>query len=146
MLELVKHHEVRRFAAGEVIIIEQGRSSGVMFVLIEGEVEVLRDGTLVARAAQAGVIFGEMAVLLKAPPSATVRALSASTLAVVPNPREFLEGSPEASLYLAELLATRLDALTKYLVDVKQQFEGHDHLGMVDRVLETLMHRPRKGP
>jgi hypothetical protein len=24
---------------------------------------------------------------------------------------------------------------------VKQQFEGHEHLGMVDNVLETLMHR-----
>jgi hypothetical protein len=39
------------------------------------------------------------------------------------------------------LLARRLDALNKYLVDVKQQFEGHDHIGMVDEVLDTLLHR-----
>jgi hypothetical protein len=39
------------------------------------------------------------------------------------------------------LVAGRLDALNKYLVDVKGQFEGHEHLGMVDNVLETLMHR-----
>jgi CRP/FNR family cyclic AMP-dependent transcriptional regulator len=45
------------------------------------------------------------------------------------------------TLHICELLARRLDALNKYLVDVKQQFEGHDHLGMVDQVLETLMHR-----
>ena len=31
--------------------------------------------------------------------------------------------------------------LNKYLVDVRQQFQGHEHLGMVDGVLETLMHR-----
>jgi hypothetical protein len=28
-----------------------------------------------------------------------------------------------------------------FLVDVKQQFQGNEHLGMVDDVLETLMHR-----
>ena len=35
----------------------------------------------------------------------------------------------------------RLDALNRYLVDIKGQFDGHDHLGMVDSVLETLMRR-----
>jgi hypothetical protein len=38
-------------------------------------------------------------------------------------------------------VARRLDAVNKYLVDVKGQFEGHEHLGMIDNVLETLMHR-----
>jgi hypothetical protein len=42
---------------------------------------------------------------------------------------------------VARLLARRLDSLNKYLVDVKAQYEGHDHLGMVDEVLEALMHR-----
>jgi hypothetical protein len=34
--------------------------------------------------------------------------------------------------------------LNKYLVDVKRQFEGHDHLSMVDEVLEVLAHRQRR--
>ncbi len=43
------------------------------------------------------------------------------------------------------MLARRLDSLNKYLVDVKHQFEGHDHIGMVDKVLEALLHRqPRE--
>jgi hypothetical protein len=30
-------------------------------------------------------------------------------------------------------------------VDVKQQYAGHDHLGLVDSVLDTLMNRhPRR--
>jgi CRP/FNR family cyclic AMP-dependent transcriptional regulator len=62
-------------------------------------------------------------------------------LHVVQNPREFLEASPIICLHVCELVARRLDALNKYLVDVKQQFQGHEHLGMVDDVLETLMHR-----
>jgi hypothetical protein len=68
-----------------------------------------------------------------------------SSFAVIENPREFLASSTEASLHVATLLAGRLNALNQYLVDVKRQYEGHDHLGMVDEVLETLMHhQPRR--
>ena len=40
-------------------------------------------------------------------------------------------------------LCLRLFNLNQYLVDLKSQFEGHDHLGMVDEVLETLMNQQR---
>ena len=34
--------------------------------------------------------------------------------------------------------------MTNYLVDVKRQFESHaNHLGLVDEVLETLVHQQR---
>ena len=87
-----------------------------------------------------------MSVLLGTPHTATVRALKPSTFAVIPEPRQFLATSAEASLHVARLLAARVDALNKYLVDVKRQYEGHDHLGMVDEVLETLMHRHPRPP
>jgi hypothetical protein len=64
-----------------------------------------------------------------------------SSFYVVENPQELLKSSPAICLHVCELLARRLDALNKYLVDVKQQFEGHDHIGMVDEVLDTLLHR-----
>jgi len=144
MLQLVAAHETRHFAPGEVVM-EQGSAQGPLFVLIEGEVEILRDGVQVAKSSEPGAVFGEMSVLLACAHTATVRALKASSFAIVENPRAFLASSPEASFHVASLLAARLDALTKYLVDVKQQYEGHDHLGMVDEVLETLMHRsPRR--
>jgi len=61
--------------------------------------------------------------------------------------QEFLGQSAAASLEVARLLARRLDSLSKYLIDVKRQYEGHDHLGMVDEVIEALMHLPpRKRP
>lgn len=143
MLELVSGHNIRDFAPGEAMM-EQGTPSGSLLVLIEGEVEILRENVRVAKASEPGVVFGEMSVLLGSPHTATVRALKPSRFAVIENPREFLAGSADASLHVATLLAHRLDALTKYLVDVKQQYEGHDHLGMVDQVLQTLMHRPSR--
>ena len=121
--------------------MEQDSPSGPLLVLIEGEVEILRDNVRVARTAQAGAVFGEMSVLLGCAHTATVRALKPSRFAIIENPRQFLTSSADASFHVAGLLAKRLDALNKYLVDVKRQYEGHDHLGMVDEVLGTLMHR-----
>lgn len=147
MLKLLAGHKVQNFEAGG-IVMEQGSASGPLFVLTEGEVEVLRDNVRVARTSEPGAVFGEMSVLLGSPHTATIRALKPSSFAIVEDPRQFLESSAQASLHIAGLLAARLDALNKYLVDVKRQYEGHDHLGMVDEVLDTLMHRqprPRGG-
>lgn len=144
-LDHVDGHESRQFAAG-ALVIEQGQETGELLVLVCGSVEILRDDVRVAKAAEPGVVFGEMSALLGGPATATVRALESAVFAVIGEPRAFLIAHPEASLYVAELLARRLDSLNKYLIDVKQQYEGHDHLGMVDDVLETLMHRPRSRP
>ena len=140
ILELIKGGELRRFDAGQMVI-EQGGKTGLLFFLVEGAVEVVKDGVTVAKSSQPGAVFGELSALLGGNHTATVRALQPCEFHVVQNPREFLELSPLVCLHVCELIARRLDALNKYLVDVKRQYEGHEHLGMVDNVLETLMHR-----
>lgn len=148
LLAALRDHPVRHFAAGE-IVLDQGACTGLLYFLIEGAVEVVKDDVTVATASEPGVVFGDLAALLGVPHTATVRAMRASSFHVVTDPRAFLEQTPHACLHLCELLARRLDAVNKYLVDVKHQFGGHDHLGMVDGVLDTLMHRhprPRIAP
>jgi CRP/FNR family transcriptional regulator, cyclic AMP receptor protein len=140
ILEQLHGVEERHFDPGQ-IVIEQGRRSGLLFFLLEGAVEVVKDGTRVATASQPGAVFGEMSTLLGGNHTATVRALKSCTFRVVENPHDFLANSPAVCLHVCELVAHRLDAVNQYLVDVKQQFEGHEHLGMVDGILETLMHR-----
>jgi CRP/FNR family cyclic AMP-dependent transcriptional regulator len=140
ILELIQGGEVRQFETGQVII-DQGDRTNLLFFLIEGAVEVMKDGVSVATSSQPGAVFGELSALLGGNHTATVRALKPCSFRVVGNPREFLKASPIVCLHVCELVAGRLDALNKYLVDVKGQFEGHEHLGMVDDVLETLMHR-----
>ena len=136
----LREHPVRRFSAGETLL-EQGASTGLLYILIEGEVEVTKDGVWLATTSEPGAIFGDLAALLRAPHTANVRALRDSSFYVVTEARAFLVAHPDVNLHLCELLARRLDALTKYLIDVKQQFTGHDHLGMVDGMLDTLIHR-----
>ena len=144
-LQLLAGHPLRDFAPGETVM-EQDSPAGPLFVLVAGEVEILREDIRVAKTAQPGAVFGEMSVLLGCAHTAKVRAIKPCRFALIENPREFLNSSAAASLHVATLLAKRLDALNKYLVDVKHQYEGHDHLGMVDEVLETLMHRQPRPP
>jgi CRP-like cAMP-binding protein len=140
ILELIDSNDVRRFNTGEVVI-EQGGRTNLLWFLVEGAVEIEKDGVSVATAAQPGAVFGELSALLGGNHTATVRALRPCVFRVVANPLAFLEASPLVCLYICELVARRLDAVNQYLVDVKRQFAGHEHLGMVDGVLETLMHR-----
>jgi CRP-like cAMP-binding protein len=144
VLAALRDYPSRKFAAGENVLV-QGDRTGLLFVLVDGAVEVSKDNITIATTNEPGAIFGDLSALLNGAHTATVRAQRDSTFHVVTNPRAFLEENSGVCLYLCELLARRLDAVNKYLVDVKQQFEGHDHLGMVDDVLDTLMHRqPRK--
>lgn len=126
-------------------LIEEGRRSGRLFVLVEGEVEVVRGGTAVAAISDPGAVFGEMSVLLDLPHTATVRARTGVTVKAPDDATLFLRQHPEIAFYLARLLAQRLNAATTYLVDVKRQYEGHgDHLGMVGEVLEALTVQPAR--
>jgi CRP-like cAMP-binding protein len=142
-LEIVAGQPTREWAAGE-LVLEQDQDCEALHVLLDGEVEVLRDGIRLAKTAEVGAVFGEMSMLLGGPCTASVRTLRPSRFASIPDPRGFLAASPVASLHVAELLARRIDTLNRYLIDVKRQYEGHDHLGMVDDVLGSLMHRQPK--
>jgi CRP-like cAMP-binding protein len=131
----------REFAAGTVFLSE-GETSGRLYILADGSVEVLRGETQVAVIGEPGSIFGEMSVLLNRPHTATVRATSPVGAFVFDDAESFLKSNPEIAFLLGKLLAERLNAATTYLVDLKRQFEGHgNHFGMVGEVLESLIHQ-----
>ncbi len=141
ILETCAGAQRQDFAPGSVLIAE-GETTGRLYVLAEGSVEVLRGDTPVALVSEAGSIFGEMSVLLNRPHTATVRAATPVRAFVFDDAEGFLKSSPEIAFFLSKLLAERLAAATTYLVDIKRQFEGHgDHLGMVGEVLEMLIYQ-----
>jgi len=134
-------------AAGHVLI-EEGRPVEGIYFLESGEVEVLKDNVLIAEIYEAGAVFGDMAFLLKTEPTATVRTLTPCAFRHVADPPVFFRQNPAAALHMAEILARRLDSLNRYLVDIKHQFKDRaDHLGIIDEVLDSLMHKhPRVIP
>ena len=127
------------FKPGQVMLPENERL-GRLYVLVEGQVEVIRERTAVTLVDEPGSIFGEMAVLLDMPHSATVKALSAVTAYEIPDALTFLDKRPEFSLHIATMLARRLYYTTSYLVDLQQQASGkRQDLDLVDQILATLV-------
>ena len=131
----------KTFGPDEVLLAE-GKREGILYILIEGEVEVLKGDFQINTVSEPGALFGEMSVLLDIPHMATVKTLRQSRVYVVELANEFLRSHTDISYQLATLLAQRLHGITTYLIDLKRQFEDQqDHLGMVDEVLETLIHQ-----
>jgi CRP/FNR family transcriptional regulator, cyclic AMP receptor protein len=141
ILDLCQDAPVLELAPGRVLLPE-GKTSGHLYVLRSGAVEVLRGDTQVAMVEEPGALFGEMSVLLNRPHTATVRALTPITVYAFDDAETFLRSNPEIAFHVGRLLAGRLNAATTYLADLKRQFEGHSsHLGMVGEVLDVLIHQ-----
>ena len=135
----------KHFDKGETVIA-QGDRTGVLYLLAEGSVEIVKGEFQINTVDSAGSIFGDISVLLDLPHMATVRTLEPSRFLIAERPTEFLKQHPEVHLHLSRLLAKRLNGVTSYLVDLKKQFEDQEnHLGMVDEVLESLIHHQPEG-
>lgn len=139
ILDYCKDLKTRHFKPGQVLLPE-GERLGKLYVLLEGQVEVIRDRTQVTHVDEPGSIFGEMAVLLDMPHSATVKALSDVTAYEISDALTFLDSHPEFTLHITTMLARRLYYTTSYLVDLQQQAAGkRQDLDLVDQILATLV-------
>ena len=144
LLALSAHLPLLRVAPSESLI-EEGARPGHLYVLQRGAVVIEHDGVQFARIDTPGAVFGEMAWALEKPATATVRAVGHVEVRVVEDPTLFFTDTPGAALTVLRTTASRLDGLTQYLVDVKQQFGGEEgHLGMVSQILDHLVHH--QGP
>ena len=134
---------IRRDVSAGTLIIHEGGTSGHLYVLIEGRLEVVKGTTVVASIAEPGAVVGEMSVLLEQPHTATVRAASDSTVYEFSDAASFLRDQPAVALLIARLLAQRLNVATTYLADIMQQYAGHgDHLAMVGEILQSMINLP----
>jgi CRP-like cAMP-binding protein len=124
-------------------LLTQGDKTDTIYFLVDGSVEVVKDGYVVAAVSDRGAVFGEMSILLDYEHTASVRCLEDSTFYAIEHPAKYLQDHPAVIWHIARILGLRLFNLNQYLVDVKRQYEGHDHLQMVDEVLETLLNQQK---
>ena len=111
---------ISTYEPGEMVIAA-GATTGKLLLLRQGVVEVARDGTQIARVSEPGSVFGELAVLLDRPHTADVRAVERSEFSIAD--AATLLTDPAATLYIAAILAARLDAANVALIEVKRQLE-----------------------
>lgn len=78
---VARHTETAELPAGSDLIVE-GEAGDALFVILDGEASVLREGTEVTRVGE-GSYFGELAILDGEPRSATVVAVTDVKVAVL---------------------------------------------------------------
>lgn len=137
ILEAVQNYPVTVIGPRGVLV-QEGQQTGKLYVLKSGDLEIVRDGSLVASIGEAGAIVGEMSVLLDQPHTATVRSRMGAEIYSIADPDAFLDANPTIARQIAGLLAVRLQKTTALLVDMRQQAkEREDHV-MFDKIFALL--------
>lgn len=127
---------VKTFEPGEAVLAA-GSTTGQLFILRKGVVEIVRDGLQIATVSEPGAVFGELAVILNKPHTADVRALERSELHVAK--ASALRGDDVAALlYVSTILAQRLDAANELILEIKRELEPGKRPSVIAKALDKL--------
>ena len=122
------------YQVGETVLAA-GTASGRLLVLKTGAVEVMKDGMQIAEVSEPGAVFGELSMLLDQPHTADIRALEVTEFHVA-DAASLLNDDPATVLYLTVLLARRLDATNRALIEVKRQLQTGQPRSIITRTVE----------
>jgi CRP-like cAMP-binding protein len=114
------------FQPGETVVAA-GTKTGRLLILRRGAVTIEKEGTVIARVTEPGAIFGEISALLNQPHTADVRTLELSEFRIAR--AELLEEDPAALLYVAAILAQRLNLANEALIELKSEVRLHNIIG-----------------
>ena len=118
------------YQAGECVLAA-GSSTGRLLILKAGVVEVVKEGVQIAKVSEPG------AVLLGQPHTADIRALEASQFHVADGPT-LLRIDPIGLLYVATVLAKRLESANQTLLELKRQIEAGEPRGVIGQTAEEM--------
>jgi CRP/FNR family cyclic AMP-dependent transcriptional regulator len=123
------------------VVVEEGGSSGPIWVLVSGALRVMKGDVAVNTITQPGAMIGEMSILLGSDHGATVVVTEPSRLRHAVDGQALLLQDPSVTRLLAVSLAERLNFITSYLADLKHQYGDAPGLSMVSGVLSQLAQR-----
>ena len=130
------------YQAGENMLTA-GSRTGRLLILKKGAVVVVKETIEIAKVVEPGAVFGELSTLLDQPHSADVRALETSQFHVA-DADALLVQDPLVLLYVAAVLARRLDAATQALIELKSQVQASQpgsEIGETIEKMEGLLYR-----
>jgi CRP/FNR family transcriptional regulator, cyclic AMP receptor protein len=123
------------YRAGETVM-SAGTKSGQLLILKSGAVAILKDAIEIAKVDEAGAVFGELSALLDVPHTADVRALTDSQFHVAD--AALLGKDPEALLEVARILARRIVAANRSVVELKSQMQTGTSPGVLNKMLKRV--------
>src|ERR1700756_4308121 len=121
------------FQAGENVCVAGSTTDRLMF-LREGAVVIVKEGVEITRVREPGAVFGELSALLGQPHTADVRAVEPSQFHIA-NADALLAQDPIALLYVAAILAQRLDGANQALIELKRQLQAGQPGGVVGKTI-----------
>jgi CRP-like cAMP-binding protein len=124
------------YQAGETILTAASKTGRLMF-LKDGAVQVVREGIEIATETEPGAVFGELSVLLDQPHTADVRALENSQFHVA-DASKLLRVDSGALLYVATLLARRLDGANQKVIELKRELQTGEPRSEIVKMVEKL--------
>jgi CRP-like cAMP-binding protein len=124
------------YQPGETVIVD-GSKTGRLLILKKGNVAIMKDDTEIAKVVEPGAVFGELSVLLDQPHTADVRALETSQFHVA-NATTLLAQNPMAVLYVATVLAHRLDGANNVLIRLKNQLQTGEAHSIVAKTISRM--------
>ena len=150
ILEKLTDHPLRVFEEGDVVLSSGSRTGRLLF-LKHGAVDVLVDDVDVARIDEPGAVFGDVSLLLDHEHKADVRAVQPSSFHVVEDGEAFLDAEPGVLLYIAKVLARRLDAVNHLLIEGRNRSAEAEPRGgffaeMYQRINRALQIRVPREP
>ena len=127
---------VRTCQAGETLL-SAGTATGRLLILKSGAVEVVKDGVQLAEVSAPGAVFGELALLMDQPHTADVRATEPSEFHVA-DAQMLRTGDSAVSLYVAAILARRLDAANRALIEIKHHLQAGESRRMIGQMVQKV--------
>jgi len=127
---------LQTYQTGETVFAA-GSRTGRLMILRKGAVTVVRGGIEIAEVTEPGAVFGELSCLLDQPHTADVRALEPSQFHVA-DAAALLGQDTTALLYVAAVLARRLDAANKALVELRSQLQAGEPNSVIGKTIEKV--------
>lgn len=124
-------------APGQALVVE-GAANQSIWVLVSGRLAVAKNDQDVNSIDAPGALIGEVSVLLGRPSTATVRAVEPSRVRCAEDGLQFLMSNPAVIRHVAMGLADRLDSVTTYLADLKEQYADSPGLAMIPSIVGRL--------
>ena len=126
--QLLNNPDIRKyltsFMAGQTLFVEHDASQD-LYILVSGEVDVLKGTRKISEIKERGAMFGEMSLFLESRRTATVKAKTDVEAIVIPPDRvdAFMKDCPDAVWEITRYLARRLDKTSQILFGLNEFYD-----------------------
>ena len=123
--EIINHPDIEKymvtFKEGDILCFE-GDESQDLYILVSGQIEILKGKKRISEISERGASLGEMSFLLEARRTATIRAGSDGKVIRIPKEKinQFLKEFPSVAWQIPRILAQRLNERTQAFYALKE--------------------------